>query len=230
MSGDSDTEETAGARVAKPIGRTEAYAVKTPDDNRALYAKWADTYESEFTVPRRYLYPLAAAELFCEGFSGSGPVLDAGCGTGLTGEQLRRLGIAVVDGVDISVEMLAQARAKCTADGSSVYRDLLEVDLTGPIDIASDSYAGIISTGTFTHGHVGPDAISELLRIALPGARCVMGVNAAVFESDGFKDRFERLAASGVISGLEVQLREVYEGVDGSNPNDMAEIAVFTVS
>ena len=214
----------------KPIGLEEAYAVKSPDDNRALYAVWADTYESEFTVPRRYVYDRNAAELLCQGFSGSGPVLDAGCGTGLVGEQLRRLGVTVVDGLDISPEMLAKARSKTAPDGSPVYRQLVEADLTGPIDIASDTYAGLVSAGTFTHGHVGPDGIAELLRVARPGARCVIGVNSSIFDADGFRDRFERYAADGVIDGLDVQLRQVYEGTDGSEPNHMAQVAVFTVA
>ena len=223
------TDELVSDQSNKPIGLKEAYSVESPDDNRALYAKWADTYESEFTVPRRYVYDRNAAELLCQGFSDSGPVLDVGCGTGLVGEQLRRRGIAVVDGLDLSSQMLAKARSKTAADGSPVYRHLVEADLTGPIDIASDTYAGIVSAGTFTHGHVGPDGIAELLRAARPGAHCVIGVNASVFETNGFKDRFDRYAADGAIDGLEVQLHPVYEGADGSEPNHMAQIAVFTV-
>ena len=227
MSGDSDSSQEEACR---PIGLTEAYSVESPDDNRALYAKWADTYESGFTVPRRYVYDRNAAELLCQGFSGSGPVLDAGCGTGLVGEQLRRLGIAVVDGLDISPEMLSKARGKAAPDGSPVYRQLIEADLTSPIDIASDTYGGLVSAGTFTHGHVGPGGLAELLRAARPGACCVIGVNASIFETDGFKDRFDRYAADGVIDGLEVQLRQVYEGAGRSDPNHMAQIAVFTVA
>ena len=227
MSGDSDPNR---GEASRPIGLKEAYSVKSPDDNRALYAKWADTYESEFTVPRRYVYDRNAAELLCQGLSGGGPVLDAGCGTGLVGEQLRRLGIAVVDGLDLSAEMLARARSKTAADGSPVYRQLIEADLTGPIDIASDTYAGIVSAGTFTHGHVGPDGLAELLRAARPGARGAIGVNFSIFETNGFKDRFERYAQDGVIESLDVQLRQVYEGADGSEPNHMAQFAVFTVA
>ena len=224
------TDEMVFDQSDRPIGLKEAYSVESPDDNRALYAVWADTYESDFTVPRRYVYDRNAAELLCQGFSGSGPVLDAGCGTGLVGEQLRRLGVTVVDGLDISREMLAKARSKTAPDGSPVYRQLIEADLTGPIDIASDTYAGLVSVGTFTHGHVGPDGIAELLRVARPGARCVIGVNSSIFETDGFKDRFDRYAADGVIDGLEVHLRQVYEGADGSEPNHMAQVAVFTVA
>ncbi|MCQ3806083.1 MAG: methyltransferase domain-containing protein [Acidimicrobiaceae bacterium] len=226
---DDSTGNEAETSGNGPIGLTEAYAVQSPDDNRALYAKWADTYESEFAVPRSYTGPRTAAEVLCEGLSGSGPVLDAGCGTGLAGEHLRTLGVAVVDGFDISPEMLAKARAKTAADGSPVYRKTVEVDLTGPVDIADDTYAGIVSIGTFTHGHVGPEAIEELLRIACPGARGVIGVHSSIFESDGFKDRFERYEAEGVIHGLEVQFRGAYEDADGSDPNQMVYMAVFTV-
>ena len=226
----ADEHAAQGPADEPALGLKEAYAVKSPDDNRALYARWADTYETEFTVPRRYVYDRNVAELLCEGFSGSGPVLDAGCGTGLVGKQLRRLGIAIVDGLDISPEMLAKARSKTAPDGSPVYRQLSEADLTGTIGIASDTYAGLVSAGTFTHGHVGPDGIAELLRVARPGARCVIGVNSSIFETNGFKDRFERYAADGSIDGLEVQLRPVYEGADGSEPNHIANIAVFTVA
>ena len=61
--------ETSGSQ---PIGLTEAFSVQSSDDNRALYAKWADTNEFDFTVPRRCIYPRTAAELLCERFSDSG--------------------------------------------------------------------------------------------------------------------------------------------------------------
>ena len=207
-----------------------AYAVKSPDDNRELYAKWAATYESEFTIPQGYVADRNAAELLCEGLSGSGPVLDVGCGTGLVGAQLRLRGVEVVDGIDISPEMLAKARSKTAPDGSPVYRRLMEADLTGPIDIASGVYSAIVSTGVFTHGHVGPDGIAEILRVARPGARGVIGVNSSIFETGGFRDRFERYAADGVILGLDVKLRQGYEGADGSEPNHMTQVAVFTLA
>lgn len=213
----------------QPIGLEEAYAVRTPDDNRALYKRWADTYESEFTVPQRYICDRVVAELLCEGSKGFGPVLDAGCGTGLVGERLRSLGVAVVDGIDLSVEMLAKARGKTAPDGSPVYRQLAEADLTGPIAVASDTYAAIVSCGVFTHGHVGPEGIAELLRVARPGARGAITVNNSIYETNGYKDRFEQFEADGAIEGLEVHLRPAWEGADGSEPHLMAQIAVFAV-
>lgn len=207
-----------------------AYAVKNPDDNRELYAKWAATYE-DFLDTNRYIYARQVAEVFVERSPDhAGAVLDAGCGTGRIGLELARLGVGPIDGIDISPEMMAKARQNMGPDGAPAYRRLIEADLTGPIDLASDSYSGVVSSGAFTHGHLGPDALSELLRVARPGSVCVISVNSSIFETNGFKDRFERYAADGVIAGLEVQLRRVYEDADGSDPNHMGQMAIFTVS
>ena len=212
------------------VGLKEAYAVDGPDDNRVLYAKWAATYE-QFLDKNRYIYARQVAEIYGERSPVHGePVLDAGCGTGRVGAALFRLGVSPIDGIDISPEMLTKARGKSGPGGEPVYRRLIEADLTALLDLATDSFSGIVSSGAFTHGHLGPDVLSELLRIARPGSVGVIGVNSSVFESNGFGDRFDRYCADGVIGGLEVMLRQVYEGADGSEPNHMAHIAVFTVA
>ena len=207
-----------------------AYAVKSPDDNRELYAKWAATYE-QFLNDYRYIYARQVAEMFAERSSAEGePVLDAGCGTGRLGWELSRLGISPVDGIDISPEMLAKAGTMTGPDGAPSYRSLMEADLTGSIDLGTDSYSGLVSSGVFTHGHLGPDALAELLRVVRPGSVGVIGINASLFESNGYKDRLERYAADGVIGDLDAQLRKVYEDADGSNANHFAYIAAFTVN
>ncbi len=206
-----------------------AYAVRSPDDNRELYAKWAATYE-QFLETNRYIYARQVAEMFAERSPAKGePVLDAGCGTGRLGLELSRLGVSPVDGIDISPEMLEKARTMSGPDGTPSYRRLMEADLTGPIDIETGSYSGLVSSGAFTHGHLGPDTLAEMLRVARPGAVGVIGVNASLFEPNGFKDRFERYASDGIIADLEVQLRQVYVDIDADNANHLAQIAVFAV-
>ena len=95
------------------VGLERAYDVKGPEDNRELYAEWAETYDSGFVVDSRYVYPQQVAEVFCQGFAQlDQPVLDVGCGTGLVGAELAKAGVAVIDGIDLSPEMLAEAEAK----------------------------------------------------------------------------------------------------------------------
>lgn len=193
-----------------------AYALKTPEDSVRLYRDWAATYDSEFASANDYRLPDAAAAAFAEA-GGKGPVLDVGAGTGLLGAALAARGIGPVDGLDISEAMLAAAR------GKGVYRDLALADLTGPLAIASESYRGITSSGTFTHGHVGPEALDGLLGVAAPGALFAVSINIAVYETMGFAAKFHALA--GAIAGLELLEVPIY-GADG-RPEHAAERALI---
>lgn len=61
----------------------KAYALQTPDDNRKLYADWADSYDSGFAREMDYRLPRMVALILAEIYQGAGPVLDLGAGTGL---------------------------------------------------------------------------------------------------------------------------------------------------
>jgi len=212
------------------VGLDKAYDVKGPDDNRELYAEWAETYESGFVVDSRYVYPRQVAEVFCDGFDQPvQPVLDVGCGTGIIGTELARLGVLVIDGIDLSPEMLSEAKAK-THDGRPLYRQLLEADLTRPIELADGAYAGIVSAGTFTHGILGPEAIVELLRVASPGARFALGINSAHFEEFAFADWLGQRQSEGRITGLKYERRPMYEDADEADPDQWTQVAVFAAA
>ena len=102
------------------IGLEEAYAVKTPTGNKELYEDWAPTYESGFIEYMGYVYHRTVADLFAAHRGGAiGQVLDVGCGTGIVGVELRRLGIEPVDGLDISPAMLAEAATKTDSGGEA---------------------------------------------------------------------------------------------------------------
>lgn len=203
----------------KKPGLDAAYALRTPEDSRKLYADWAASYDTEFAGAMDYLLPAAVAEAFArEG--GEGPVLDVGAGTGLSGLRLMSLSVGPVDGVDISPEMLTRAEEK------RVYRRLFQGDVTGRLDVADATYSGIISSGTFTLGHVGPEALDELLRVAAPGALFVLSVNAAHFEAAGFAAKFRAL--QGVIAGLRLPEVPIYgPGADEDHRGDRAKLATF---
>ena len=179
----------------------DAYAVETPADSVRLYGEWADTYDSGFVEREGYVVYLRVAEILLRQRSLiNGPVLDVGCGTGIVGVCLREGGIDVVDGVDISPPMLAEAGKKKTEDGVPIYRNLIAADLTKSLDIADNQYAGLISAGTFTHGHLGPDALDELWRVAAPGAQCAIGVRSTHYESADFGGKLLAEVAKGTIT------------------------------
>jgi predicted TPR repeat methyltransferase len=194
------------------LGLDEAYSVKTPDDNRRLYAKWAATYESSFVDAKQYRYPKAIAEVFNDVLPPVNRVLDIGTGTGLTGMYVTRLRPEVViDGMDISPEMLAQAKLKTREDGSVVYRALYERDLTVAVPNENAPYEALFSSGTFTHGHLGPECLRNLLPLLVHDGWLVVGVNNEHFESQGFAGELESLVALGAIQTPEILRIDVYE-------------------
>ena len=220
----------------RPVTLADAYALETPHDSRRLYARWAATYESEFVARNQYVIPDRVAEVFAEVAGRAaegvkGPVLDVGCGTGLVGMALVRDSAGegvdwMIDGVDISPEMLAVAATKARPDGRPLYRHLIEADLTAPVDIADGSYAGVLSAGTFTHGHLGPDALNALVRFGRPGALFAIGINAEHFAAMGFADRLADELAALAIRDLEPRIVDMY--VPGSEHyGATAVVAVF---
>lgn len=210
-----------------------AYSLDGPDANRALYARWAATYDTGFIVDSGYRYHEQVARVFAahclDGIVPNEAVVDVGCGTGLAGQALRQHRELIVDGIDISPEMLQQAAGK-RHHGEPVYRRLIEADLTQPLPIDDHSYAGALSVGTFTHGHVGPEALYELLRIIRPGGRAAIGINAAHFTAAGFSSAFDRLVHEGRVIALRLIDAPIYADTDMRDPDLFAHIAVFTVA
>jgi SAM-dependent methyltransferase len=194
-----------------------AYALSTPEDARRLYATWAASYDVDFGDGQGYLLPRHVAQVFLN-TGGRGPVLDVGAGTGLVGEGLGVAGVGPVDGLDLSEDMLK------VASGKGFERHLIAADVTQPLECGP--YAGIVSAGTFTLGHVGPEGIAPLLDVALSGCVFVISVNAKHFEREGFTAFFAQ-PNSGVIDVQTEEVRIYSEKADLSHRYDMARIVTF---
>jgi SAM-dependent methyltransferase len=89
-------------------------------DVRSGYAEWVPTYER--TVKDAMDIALLDA-LQTPPWPSLHTAADLGCGTGRTGTWLRKQGVEVIDGIDVTPEMLALARA------TGVYRRLAEADV-----------------------------------------------------------------------------------------------------
>lgn len=215
-----------------PLNVDDAYALETPDDSIRLYGDWAESYDADFVTATGYVvYSLVADQLLRSSMPIGGPVLDIGCGTGAVGVCLREGGIKVVDGVDISQPMLAEAGKKRTVDGESVYRNLIAADLTRNLDIPDNRYAALVSAGTFTHGHLGPGSLDELWRVAAAGARCAIGIRTTHFGTAGFERKLAVDVDDGKITQPELVEVNMYSA-ESDNPqhaNDKAYIVLCSV-
>ncbi|MES0001435.1 class I SAM-dependent methyltransferase [Mesorhizobium sp. M0051] len=172
------------------------YAAKRPEEVAALYNSWSQTYDADMSAAG-YRHPTICLALLARHLPrGAAPLLDAGAGTGLIGEWLNIAGCPEVEALDISEGMLAQAARK------GVYSALHCLALGGHLPFADGAYAGIISAGVFTSGHVGVEGLDELIRICRPGGVIVLTVKNTLWEA-GFAARITELEAQGLVTRIE---------------------------
>lgn len=196
----------------------DAYDINGPDEARELYGNWAASYDESFGAGWGYIAPREIAAIFRGAGGEAEPVLDIGAGTGLVAEHLRGM---TVDALDITPEMLEVARAK------GIYRDLIAADLLKTLPLPDGRYGGVISCGTFTHGHVGPACLPELLRVTRPGALFVCGCIPSVFDEMGFGSTLALLNATGAIGDLGFRDIPIYEAADHPHAADRGLVMVF---
>ena len=172
------------------------YEAKAPEEVAALYDGWAATYDAEM-AKAGYRHPAVGLALLARHLPrGAGPVLDAGCGTGLLGDWLGIMGFAPVEGLDLSEGMLAVARSK------GAYARLHQLALGRDLPFADGAFAGVISTGVFTTGHVGIEGVPELVRITALGGPIVLTVKTTLWEG-GFGAALDKMAGVTVAERTE---------------------------
>lgn len=176
---------------------------------RFVYRHWAKNYDR---VIRKlgYRAPEFAADALARHLDFStGPVLDVACGTGLSGLALKAHGASTIDGMDISTEMMNEAREK------GVYRRFIVADASVPLPVEDGAYAAAFSTGLFTNGHVGAIALEPILGVVRPGGYFSFSVHSSVWKRLGFKDTIARLEREGRVDVLENTPRQHMEGLAG---------------
>ncbi|MEO1362980.1 MAG: methyltransferase domain-containing protein [Pseudomonadota bacterium] len=137
----------------------KAYQARDATSTRALYDDWAASYEAE-VAKNGYATPARCADALKAHVGDlADPILDFGCGTGLSGLALKLAGFAAIDGVDLSAEMLAEARAK------GVYRDLQQIEAGA--GLPRSDYTAIAAIGVIGAGAAPIDVLHLLMR-ALP--------------------------------------------------------------
>ncbi|CDX21119.1 Methyltransferase type 11 [Mesorhizobium plurifarium] len=167
-----------------------------------FYREGADTYDLD--VGRQGYYgPMVVAELaavtqtaYLVKERACITILDAGCGTGLVGLQLGRLGFRLIDGFDLFEEMAEKARQ------TRVYRHVQgRVDLNGSLSDYSDaSYDITVCCGVFTHRLARPDGLRELARVTRPNGFVIASTRKSYAEATCFDGEVRRLKDAGVLN------------------------------
>ncbi len=184
----------------------EAYALNDTDQVVEFYSKWADDYDYQMLDELGYISPITIAQLLIDHLSQKDArVFDIGCGTGLIGRFLHRQGYTQIDGIDLSPDMVRIAQDR------NIYRQVMVADLNQPLVIADDTYDAAISSGTFTHGHVGPEPLEEIFRIINAGGFLACTVHMDLWQTVGFEAKFNSLIEAGLIECLSLKEGRFYE-------------------
>ena len=210
--------------IEKSAGQTlleNAYKLSTPEDNVDYYDAFASTYDTDFADALGWHYPAAIAAAYRDAASKSDtPIADIGCGTGLVASALN-LPREQVDGIDISDEMLRVAEEK------QLYRSLYKVDLTKALDEIANDYGAVLSAGTFTSGHLGPEPLESLLGIARAGSLFVIGVKKAYFQEADFEPVLRKMETGGRIKDLQVAEVPMYAKAGHDHSADTAFALIY---
>ncbi|UXX83704.1 class I SAM-dependent DNA methyltransferase [Roseovarius pelagicus] len=149
----------------------KAYDLDGADKTQAHYDAWAATYDAEISENGYATPGRCAAALWAKLPRPDAPILDFGCGTGLSGLALKLAGYRVIDGTDPSVEMLEGARAK------NVYRTLSALDLSDPAPIPTGRYRAIAAIGVIGTGAAPARTLDLLMKTLGRGDFLVFSYN-----------------------------------------------------
>ena len=195
------------AETSKQTLLDRVFAATSTEESRKLYDEWAKTYDSDM-VEHDFTAPRLVAEATTRGLKlnhlpnrkealSKTDIVDAGCGTGLVGIELAKLGAKEIDGLDISEGMLEVARK------TGAYKDLKIADLTTRLPIADGTYDAVTCCGTFTHGHLGPEPLAEFVRVVKTSGIVVATVLDSHWKEKGFEAEVDRLEKESKVEVVE---------------------------
>ena len=156
-------------------------------ETQAFYARWAARYDRDmsdwkFALPGRIAIALRQA-----GANVEKGVLDFGCGTGLCGMALRAVGFQVIDGTDISPEMLAEAEAR------GPYRQVWRSTAGTLGHIRAGDYPAITASDVIGPGAAPPDILDLLTNALAPGNTLAFSFNDRALKDRRYTDRLDAI-------------------------------------
>jgi SAM-dependent methyltransferase len=170
-----------------------------PQIVKQFYADWAQNYDRD-TSESVYTGPAIATRLLSQHLRDlDAAILDAGCGTGLVGVELKTQGYRLVDGFDLSPEMADLAAA------TAAYRHVVgNIDMMrAQEDYARRDYAALLSVGVFTLGHVPPQALAVLLELVRPGGLMLISTRSHYYDQTDFQSQVDALLANACLTQVE---------------------------
>ena len=164
------------------------YQLESKEKVLDYYIKWTQNNQyNEDMLDWNYSGPKNATEMFNKYINDKSIfIMDAGCGTGLVGEELKKIGFKNIVGVDFSQEMLDLVP-------KNLYQRLELADLNKSLKYQNNIFDAIICVGTFTYGHVKAHSLDEMLRVIKKDGLICFTVNEGIYEKYQFNKKITEL-------------------------------------
>ena len=184
----------------KDVGnKVPIYKLKKTDEVMKYYDEWGkgNKYDQDMS-DWKYSGPKETVEIFKKYAKNKDiKIYDAGCGTGLVGVELKKFGYNEYDGADLSQKLLDLVP-------KNLYQNLFKADLNKTIETSDDAYDAVMCVGTFTFGHVKPNALDEFIRITKNKGLICFTINEGIHEEYGFDKKLEELESENKWKKLEI--------------------------
>ena len=166
---------------------TDSSTIEHDYDTFAKTGAYDDTFDEW-----GYVGPETAAALALNYVSRDSRVLDAACGSGLTGIALRHLGYSRITGIDISAELLELAAR------TGAYEHVERVDMqVFPLPFADGEFDAAHFIGALTYFETS-DILRELCRLVRAGGHVVFSQRDDIMRDRNYGNELDQLEHDGV--------------------------------
>ena len=161
---------------------TESSTVESDYDTFARTGSYDETFDEW-----GYVGPQTAAAILRNYVPIDSRILDAACGSGLTGAALQHLGNARIEGIDISGELLE------LADRTGAYERVARVDMQAlPLPFEDGEFDAVHFIGALTYFETS-DILRELCRIVRSGGHVVFSQRDDIMRDQNYGDELDGL-------------------------------------
>jgi len=165
------------------------YKLTSKDKVLKYYDDWTKNAQfNQDMIDWKYTAPVNTVQLLDKYIHDKNiKILDAGCGSGLAGIELKKRGFTNIYGVDFSQSML-------NLIPNNIYQTVELIDLNEPLKYDDNDFGAIICVGTFTYGHVKAHALDEFIRVTNKNGYICFTINEGIYTEYKFDKKINELS------------------------------------
>ena len=193
--------------ASSPTPNDHSWLTKLSTDSQetaAYYDDWAESYDDAL-AQWNYRSPAIVATMLKQEVPPDGRVLDAGCGTGLSGRALHDAGFRRITGIDISPASLDAAAQ------AGVYERLVQVNMQqAPLPLETGEFAAVQCVGVLTYVPDTAAILREFCRVVRPGGLVAFTQREDLFNEREVAGVMQTLADEGLWTPVSVSEPQAY--------------------